>query len=142
MEQEVLEVMDVLSDSNDGDVLENRGDPVDILESSSNVTHLHISPFTPAFNIEHISDILAKKGIPKEHTEIKKIVGRNYNTSTLTFVSFKVSCRSGFVDRLNEAEFWPNAVRIQPFVPRNKFEYLSSSDDNFMDRNSNPRYNI
>lgn len=101
-------------------------------------SHYHISPFHPNCTEEHISNHLLKKGFNTNKIEIKKLVGKSYNISTLTFVSFKLSVDKKQASRIESLDFWPDKTNIQPFIPRNKQVNAEVQSDNFLHPNYSP----
>lgn len=106
-----------------------------IQPTTHKTNNFHISPFPTSRNEEHIKEFLTRKGIPNEAFEIKRLVGHKYNMSTLTFVSFKVSCTEEYANKISAADFWPETIKISPFTPREKHAVNVGQNNNFMERN-------
>lgn len=99
--------------------------------------HFHVSPFDPSKSEEDIRNFIVSNGIPQNEIEVKKLIGRSYNLSTLTFISFKISCSNDYADQICRYDFWQNKVLVQPFEPRFKNSNSTSSDLNFMRQKTN-----
>lgn len=69
---------------------------------------------------DDILHYIKRKGINNtDNIKLHKLVKRNADLSTLSFVSYKIDTIDSIAQHLNEVNFWPKKCIIKNFVQKN-----------------------
>lgn len=75
---------------------------------------------TNEFYVKCIKDYMKRRGITNfKSTYVIRLIPRNLDLSTLSFVAFKIIADGSNSERIQCADFWPSACKISRFVHRN-----------------------
>lgn len=91
--------------------------------NTSAKTEFHLSKFTPDTTCDMVIDYMLKRGVPESmqnEFNIFLLVPKDRDTSTLSFVSFKIDVSNDVANIITKINFWPSLCILKNFIRKTK----------------------
>lgn len=96
--------------------------------------HFHLSKTSTDTTVEMIYDHLRKNGIVDfSNVKVTKLVPRNRDISTLSFISFKIDTNDDIATMIDAPNFWPKYCSWKNFVPKAKHVASFANNGSFLE---------
>ena len=81
---------------------------------------LHVSRLSPTTTLDQIYEFFSSTfKLNKEDIYAVKIIPKDRNPETITFISFKIGCSEGNFKKIMCNEKWPLGIMVKEFLPKN-----------------------
>ena len=83
---------------------------------------VYVSRLSPSTTAEQMADFFTTSfSTKKEDLHITKIIPKNRDPATITYISFKIGCTSGVFKEVMCGERWPVGIFVKEFTLKNGF---------------------
>lgn len=98
----------------------------------NNKHDFYVTKFSPNTTVDMIGNFLNNNGVDDlSSTDIKCLIPRGKDRSTLNFVSFKITTDDTVAKLITSVGFWPNNCAIKNFVHKSIVDIANNSSNFF-----------